>query len=398
MTPTPDRPECSGDPAREGHAPGCGRPSGDAAEGVLSTSDRGTKANPAGDVDLDRLFSSPPPKPAPDAMRLTDRELYDNSCITRHQLATWVDSDYAAHIVGLKHTIEFLLTRLDSCSAPSPDGPTGIEAAKLIEDYIRLRDSLDEDDCANIIHILHEAGVRFGSPSATGAAEPDAVRLALENVERHLAFQHKWLYEQFDAMGRTRDEGSASADTWHQIEATYAVWKEIKAALRRTAAPIPTPGLTIAQMERAAKACRDKYCELMSGEKAWVDLTRDERGMLMVSLSAAFSAVSVAPAVGVTREAIAKLQEVVDLDSHGRYGRLAREAIAALSAPDATVSADESRLITETDREYASELLADLTNGDLPRLEIAARWFRKARVELSLRKSAGPVVTKGVAT
>jgi hypothetical protein len=33
------------------------------------------------------------------------------------------------------------------------------------------------------------------------------------------------------------------------------------------------------------------------------------------------------------------------------------------------------------DRQYASELLADLANGDLPRLECAARWFRKARLE-----------------
>jgi len=45
---------------------------------------------------------------------------------------------------------------------------------------------------------------------------------------------------------------------------------------------------------------------------------------------------------------------------------------------------EEPRNVTAADREYASELLADLTSYDLPRLEIAARWFRKARVEHSL--------------
>lgn len=48
----------------------------------------------------------------------SDRELYDNGCITRHQLKNWIDSDYANHIGGLKHTIEFLLTKLDALSTP----------------------------------------------------------------------------------------------------------------------------------------------------------------------------------------------------------------------------------------------------------------------------------------
>jgi len=48
----------------------------------------------------------------------------------------------------------------------------------------------------------------------------------------------------------------------------------------------------------------------------------------------------------------------------------------------------ESRQVIQEDREYASELLADLNSGDLPRLEIAARWFRKARVERALCSEA----------
>lgn len=54
---------------------------------------------------------------------LTDRELYDNSCITRHQLKNWVDSDYAAHVAGLKHTIEFLLARLDALTTTGQPKP-----------------------------------------------------------------------------------------------------------------------------------------------------------------------------------------------------------------------------------------------------------------------------------
>ena len=53
-------------------------------------------------------------------------------------------------------------------------------------------------------------------------------------------------------------------------------------------------------------------------------------------------------------------------------------------AQTAQVTFAEPRNVTAADREYASELLADLTSYDLPRLEIAARWFRKARVEHSL--------------
>lgn len=37
--------------------------------------------------------------------------------------------------------------------------------------------------------------------------------------------------------------------------------------------------------------------------------------------------------------------------------------------------------VSNEDRQYASELLADLANGGLPRIEIVARWFRKARLE-----------------
>ncbi|MCK1503898.1 hypothetical protein [Bradyrhizobium sp. 18] len=56
-------------------------------------------------------------------------------------------------------------------------------------------------------------------------------------------------------------------------------------------------------------------------------------------------------------------------------------------SPAATV---ETRSITDEDRNYASELLADLANGDEPRLQVAAQWFCKARVEHSLpRSSAG---------
>jgi hypothetical protein len=48
----------------------------------------------------------------------------------------------------------------------------------------------------------------------------------------------------------------------------------------------------------------------------------------------------------------------------------------------------EPRDITDADREYASELLADLANPDgLPRHEIAAQWFRKARVENAIARA-----------
>ncbi len=51
---------------------------------------------------------------------------------------------------------------------------------------------------------------------------------------------------------------------------------------------------------------------------------------------------------------------------------------------------EETRQITEEDRQYASELLADLRNGGEPRLYVAAQWFRKARVEHSLPGNHSP--------
>lgn len=51
-----------------------------------------------------------------------------------------------------------------------------------------------------------------------------------------------------------------------------------------------------------------------------------------------------------------------------------------------TASVHQPREITEEDRQYASELMADLANLDqgLSRRAIAEQWFRKARVEHSL--------------
>lgn len=50
----------------------------------------------------------------------------------------------------------------------------------------------------------------------------------------------------------------------------------------------------------------------------------------------------------------------------------------------------ETRTITSEDMNYASELLADLSNGGEPRLFVAAQWFCKARVEHSLGLAPTP--------
>lgn len=50
------------------------------------------------------------------------------------------------------------------------NGPTGIQAAEIVADYIRLRGSIDDEgDAANIIHILHQAGVCFALPARDAA-------------------------------------------------------------------------------------------------------------------------------------------------------------------------------------------------------------------------------------
>ena len=47
-------------------------------------------------------------------MRVTDKELWHNGCLTRFQLETWTDADLAKHPVGIRKTIQFLLEIIDN--------------------------------------------------------------------------------------------------------------------------------------------------------------------------------------------------------------------------------------------------------------------------------------------
>lgn len=58
---------------------------------------------------------------------------------------------------------------------------------------------------------------------------------------------------------------------------------------------VPAVGVTVTQMEIAAKAYNDKHCEIFPGTPSWAELTKDQQCLAMVILSAAFSAV---PATG----------------------------------------------------------------------------------------------------
>jgi len=48
------------------------------------------------------------------AWPLDDRQLWENSCITRGQLKCWTDEDIAKHPAGMRRTVQFLLSRLDA--------------------------------------------------------------------------------------------------------------------------------------------------------------------------------------------------------------------------------------------------------------------------------------------
>jgi len=55
----------------------------------------------------------------------SDRELWENGCLTRVQLATWSDEDLAKHAAGMRKTMQFLLYCMDSSiyertEAPNP--------------------------------------------------------------------------------------------------------------------------------------------------------------------------------------------------------------------------------------------------------------------------------------
>lgn len=62
------------------------------------------------------LYATPPAIDRETIARISDKELWDNSCITRVQLASWTDADFESHAVGVRTTIKFLIDRLDALS------------------------------------------------------------------------------------------------------------------------------------------------------------------------------------------------------------------------------------------------------------------------------------------
>jgi hypothetical protein len=63
---------------------------------------------------------------------LDDRQLWENSCITRAQIRCWADEDIAKHAAGMRHTVQFLLARLDALAAlqsVEQGAPTSVSAS-----------------------------------------------------------------------------------------------------------------------------------------------------------------------------------------------------------------------------------------------------------------------------
>lgn len=57
----------------------------------------------------------------------TDKELWQNSCITREQLRTWTDNDLATHSAGIRKTLLYLFELIDR--APTIDSHGTVAAA-----------------------------------------------------------------------------------------------------------------------------------------------------------------------------------------------------------------------------------------------------------------------------
>lgn len=264
-------------------------------------------------------------KPAPDAMRLTDRELYDHSCITRHQLENWVDSDYASHIGGLKHTIEFLLGRLDSLSAPAPSPDVAASDAPELCQY-----------CGNPAEhgVFHCRCTGAGEQVSSGkiakvlrATPSDDVRSALAD----LPLLWECRANALRILDSKRDVSDDS--TLGEADGLIEAAKELRAALR--SAPVSAP-------VQSAIDLIDDY---------------DRHGSIdhgiAFELKRKLSSLAV-PAVGVTREAI---QEACDLLAERKHGNPARspghnarlllESLLRPPVLDATVSAREAVPVDE---------------------------------------------------
>jgi hypothetical protein len=72
------------------------------------------------------LFSASPPEqpaaaPIEGQKKLSDNELWSHGCMTRWQVEHFTDDDIAKHSAGMRHTVKFLLARLDALSAQPPN-------------------------------------------------------------------------------------------------------------------------------------------------------------------------------------------------------------------------------------------------------------------------------------
>lgn len=104
--------------------------------------------------------------PQPSAPPLRSKDAYE---VARHIIGH-LEGNCGLSFLDVKDDDWKVVTNLvASLSLPAGVGArskiTGIEAAKLVADYIELRSKeMDAGDAANIIHILHEGGVAFMRP------------------------------------------------------------------------------------------------------------------------------------------------------------------------------------------------------------------------------------------
>lgn len=136
------------------------------------------------------------------ALRLSDKHLWDNNCITRAQLKEWTDADIAKHSAGMRHTVEFLLAYLDANGATAGASDLVKRLRKAAMDFEGLGDwhaNAEDSDCEP--HQSIQGEMQEASKAAIEAADfIDALRTTAPPAATQLLDA---AYEKINALGGT---------------------------------------------------------------------------------------------------------------------------------------------------------------------------------------------------
>jgi hypothetical protein len=147
--------------------------------------------------------------------------------------------------------IKRLRASLQPATPTSASSITGIQAADLLQDYLKTRFGVTDDgDGANIIHILHEGGVRFALPATASDAVAGEAK-ALAEIADYFDGARQFLsdpemidtFKRWSAALRSPDVAATPPEGWRLVPAEPTTAQHI-AAMEFALAHMKAHGVT----------------------------------------------------------------------------------------------------------------------------------------------------------